>query len=132
MYLVTGGAFQGKLDYALGQTKLTRECFIDGKTADQEDIFHAEGIFDFHLYVKRFLTSCGQKELEAFAQRLHEENPGLVIITDEIGCGVVPLDKEDRRCRECTGRVCTALAERAERVDRVVCGIGQVLKGGQK
>ena len=83
---------------------------------------------NFHLYVRRCLTGQNEEELEAFAQRLYEENPGLILVTDEVGSGIVPMDPEERAYREAVGRVCTFLARRAQRVDRVVCGIGMVLQ----
>ena len=51
------------------------------------------------------------------------------VICDEVGCGVVPLDREERVWRERVGRTCCALAERAERVERLLCGIPMTLKG---
>jgi adenosylcobinamide kinase/adenosylcobinamide-phosphate guanylyltransferase len=128
MYIITGGAFQGKWSYAQEQTGLPAEAFADGGTAGYEEIFHAEGIVNFHLYVRRYLSGQEEKELEAFAQRLYEENPDLVLVTDEVGSGIVPMDPEERVYRETVGRTCTFLARRAQRVDRVVCGIGMVLQ----
>lgn len=52
-----------------------------------------------------------------------------VVICNEVGCGVVPVDNADRAWREAVGRACCTLAERAERVIRVQCGIGIVIKG---
>ena len=57
---------------------------------------------------------------------LYQKNPELVIVTDEIGCGIVPMDPFQREVREQSGRVCTALAGKARRVHRVICGIGTV------
>ena len=62
-------------------------------------------------------------------QRLAKENPDVVIVTNELGYGVVPVDAFDRKYRETTGRVCTQAACQADTVIRVVCGIGQVIKG---
>ena len=55
-------------------------------------------------------------------QRIQSENPEVVIVTNELGYGVVPVDAFDRNFREATGRVCTQLAEAADEVCRVVCG----------
>ena len=51
-----------------------------------------------------------------------------VLICDEVGCGVTPLDRADRDWRELVGRVCCELAEQAEAVYRVRCGLGVRLK----
>ena len=50
------------------------------------------------------------------------------LYTDEIGYGIVPVDRMEREYREQTGRVCTRLAAYSEKVYRVMCGIGQVIK----
>ena len=38
------------------------------------------------------------------------KNPDLVLISNELGYGVVPMDVFDRNYRETTGRVCTEIA----------------------
>ena len=52
-----------------------------------------------------------------------------LVLCREIGSGVVPMDPKEREWRETTGRLCITLAERADAVVRVVCGIPTVLKG---
>jgi len=69
-------------------------------------------------------------------QNLTKEQPALsaadlpceIIICDELGCGVVPLDRADREWRERTGRLCCELAAKADRVDRVFCGLVMQIK----
>lgn len=51
-----------------------------------------------------------------------------VIICDEVGCGIVPLDRAERLYRDVTGRVCCDIAARADSVFRVHCGIGVKIK----
>ena len=51
------------------------------------------------------------------------------VICDEVGCGVVPVEPAQRARREAVGRLCCRLAERAERVERIFCGLPMVLKG---
>mgnify|MGYP002579072937 CR=1 FL=1 len=50
------------------------------------------------------------------------------VICDEVGCGVVPVEPAQRARREAVGRLCCRLAERAERVERIFCGLPMVLK----
>lgn len=52
----------------------------------------------------------------------------MVVVTNELGCGIVPMDPADREYRETVGRICTCLAARSEEVVRVICGVGMVLK----
>ena len=53
----------------------------------------------------------------------------LVITCDEIGCGIVPIDRADENWREAVGRLCCALAQKADAVVRVIAGVPQFIKG---
>ena len=65
-------------------------------------------------------------DLERLADELARRE---VVIATEVGCGVVPIDPAERRKREDAGRLSCLLADRAETVIRVCCGIPQLLKG---
>jgi adenosylcobinamide kinase/adenosylcobinamide-phosphate guanylyltransferase len=69
-----------------------------------------------------------EQDAEAFAECLCACNPEILIVSNELGYGVVPMEKADRLWREAAGRICCALASRADEVVRVVCGIGQRIK----
>lgn len=124
MKLIIGGAFQGKRRYAQ-ETFGVSEGWADGETCGYDEIFSCRAIDRFHLFVKRFMDSG---DLDGLAKRLAGENGELLVVTDELGCGVVPVDAFDRAWREKCGRVCTALAAECSEVHRVVCGIGTVIK----
>ena len=51
-----------------------------------------------------------------------------VVVCREVGCGVIPMDAQERNWREAVGRLCCALAAQAEAVYRVSCGLGIRLK----
>lgn len=51
-----------------------------------------------------------------------------IVACCEVGLGVVPMDADERAWRERVGRTCCALATRAERVVRMVCGIPVIVK----
>lgn len=51
-----------------------------------------------------------------------------VVICDEIGCGIVPMDKNEREHRENLGNLLIKLAKEAEMVIRVHSGIGIRIK----
>ena len=61
-------------------------------------------------------------------EKLAKEEPEAVFTLDDVGCGIVPIDKKDRDYRETAGRIGCNLAAQAQRVIRVCCGIGQVIK----
>ena len=50
------------------------------------------------------------------------------VICDEVGCGVVPMDRHDRERREAIGRLCCQLAQEAQAVYRLQCGLAMRLK----
>ncbi|MDY3249112.1 MAG: bifunctional adenosylcobinamide kinase/adenosylcobinamide-phosphate guanylyltransferase [Candidatus Choladocola sp.] len=149
MKLIIGGAYQGKLEYAK-KTYGTEAGWIDGAMCGFDEIRTCSGIYHFHKYIKRLLTETGnlcpderteswnkypsddlaglEVQAEQFAEKLRKENPDIIIVSTELGYGVVPVEKSDRTYREATGRVCTCLAAKAEEVVRVVCGIGMKLK----
>jgi len=59
---------------------------------------------------------------------IYEANPDIILICDEVGGGIVPLKKEDRIYREAVGRALCCAVKKSDRVERVMCGIGQCLK----
>lgn len=123
--LVIGGAFQGKREYAAKRyPKITR--WADGETCSFEEITSCEGIDHFHLFLRRWLK-CG-KEKEELLEQIKGRESALVIICDEIGYGLVPVDAFERKYRECVGRTMTALTSMSVCVERVICGIGQTIK----
>ena len=108
MRLIIGGAYQGKRAYAAEK-------------------YGAENLIDrFHLLVRDWLES-GKPPLE-MAEKLLHESPKAVIVMDEIGGGIIPIERSERLWREQVGKVGCFLAERAESVERIVCGIAVRLK----
>ncbi|MBR1781118.1 MAG: bifunctional adenosylcobinamide kinase/adenosylcobinamide-phosphate guanylyltransferase [Oscillospiraceae bacterium] len=108
MIFVTGPLFAGKQDYI---------CAALGWT---QEMFDAHGVRD----VERLAEQAGDLPTLADALAAHE-----VVIATEIGGGVVPVDAGQREARERAGRLACQLAQRAEVVVRVCCGLPQVLKG---
>jgi len=51
-----------------------------------------------------------------------------VVICNEVGSGVIPVERSKREGREAAGRLCIKLAAQAERVVRLVAGIPTVIK----
>lgn len=135
MKLIIGGACQGKLAYAK-ETYHIADGWADGRSCGREDLRSCRGIHHFHEYIRRMASSGEQfaalegleQQAGEFARMLAKENPGLVIVSDELGYGIVPVEKTDRLWRELTGRICTCLAAQADEVVRVVCGIGIKIK----
>lgn len=125
MELIIGGAYQGKHAYA---RELHPEIvFLDGETCTREELLQCRGVWNFQEFIRRQLKE--EQDVQAFALELVDKNPGIVVVSTEVGYGVVPIDAFDRNYREAVGRVCTCLAAHSEKVTRVLCGIGTVIKG---
>ena len=119
-----GGAYQGKRAYA--EMIFPGLTWADGEEIPFREIENAAAIDRFHLLVKRWMLAG--KSAEDLTEKILGMNRKIIILCDEIGCGLVPVDAFEREYREAAGRVCVELAEHARRVDRVVCGIGMRMK----
>lgn len=117
MILLIGGTGQGKLVYALEKTRFSPEdVAYDPISARTKPIFDG-------------LAAWVRAHPGEGLGDLLEANPGVVILCDEVGCGVVPVDPAERAWREEVGRLCCDLAKKAQRVERIFCGLSMVLKG---
>lgn len=126
MELYIGGYCQGKLDYVKKKKNIADDTSIAmGADCEIEEVFIKPIIYQLHLLIKRMLSE--NENIEQFLQKLLDRNPHVIIICDEVGMGIVPFEKEDRRYREEVGRSCCFLAKRAESVERVLCKIGMKL-----
>lgn len=127
MRLVIGGYAQGKLDYVLKKYHLQEVRVWNGVMPAGKELRERTVVWNhFQQWVKnRILESgCPEEEVLEFLKACTD----CIIISDEIGNGIVPADPFEREYRERTGRILVMLAERAEGVERVLCGIGQKIK----
>lgn len=128
MILIIGGAFQGKKEYAKKTFGLKEEEFADGACCGEEELYQAKAVLHLHEFVRRSLKEG--RDIGGMAERILQKNPSVILLCNELGSGVVPVEAFDREWREATGRLCCRLAAEAEEVHRVVCGIGMVIKHG--
>lgn len=110
------------------------ELYIGGFSQDKFETvkkIHPEEFIwnDFHLFVKeKILLGMGREEIERAAFEKIASEKIEAVIADELGCGIVPMERNERIFRETTGRVLCTIAAESEKVFRVVCGICQRLK----
>lgn len=133
MEIYIGACGQNKINNVRLKHELTQEeldnKLTDGAYATIDDAMTKTVINHFHLLVKRQLEYFGAEEnAKAFVDLLMQNNPNCIIIGDEIGMGVIPIQKAEREYREIYGRVMCLLTKRAQKVVRIVCGIDQVIK----
>lgn len=133
---------EGVLDLAEGISDLTEgtsnltEGISDPAQGDMTLVSAARGeessifIFNkFHLTVRKLLSRGWNQEnitKALFALENHCEK--VIVISDEIGCGIVPMEKEERLWREENGRILCLIAAKAEKVERIICGIPERIK----
>ena len=70
--------------------------------------------------------AANAESLPALADKLAQYD---VVTATEVGGGVVPIDPAQRAAREAAGRLACLLAERADCVVQMFCGLPTVLKG---
>lgn len=150
MEVYFGGAFQGKLEYVLEKKGCLKVA--DGAGCSLKDIKEAQVLNHLHLYIKRLTykesaaynttvddtittddtitadTTAKTMPAAEIINDIYEANPDIILICDEVGGGIVPLKKEDRIYRETVGRALCCAVKKSDRVERVMCGIGQCLK----
>lgn len=111
MILVIGGFAAGKKDYVMRELGFVAQDFSKDPTDGAAVLYE--------------LQSLGlAPDAETLALLCRKQ----VIICDEVGCGLVPMDAAQRQVREDTGRLCIALAAHAQTVVRVVCGVANVIR----
>ena len=123
MIFVFGGAYSGKGEYVKSKLGVSEITPYD---APYEELKKARAVRDFHLFV-RDKMSKGLDAVEE-TEKFLADDPDVIIISNEVGCGVVPVSAEEREYREAVGRIHCRLAEKADRVIRIICGIGNVIK----
>lgn len=127
MIMVTGGAYQGKTDFV----KSYYGCEItDGEKCNFNNVFTNQCVNNFQMLIKRLIDD--NQDVISFTEKLCNDNPNIIVIMNEIGCGIIPLEKKDRIWREQVGRAGCIIAEKSETVIRLMCGIPLIIKGGLK
>lgn len=113
MILVIGARASGKLEYV--------------KSLGYSDSDIANGVLDGRKVVYN-LQNVVFRDPENAPNLLDELLQKEVVVCDEVGSGVIPLERSERLAREATGRLCIQLAKRASCVVRLVCGLATVIK----
>ena len=126
MKLILGGYANGRTAYAMQNYQLTEsDCFDAAaeplaRWKGQRLILHAEQLVN--PWLEQGKEPC--TEILPWLERWQNA----VLITQEVGCGLVPVTPQQRQLREAVGHFNRLLAECAETVERVCCGLGMQLK----
>lgn len=114
MILIIGGFASGKRSYVKHEYGFVESDMSDGVVDDRPVLYNLQNLVKTPEAAETLIPALLNKA---------------VVICNEVGCGIVPLSREDRMARDATGRLCIALAAHAERVVRLQCGIPTVIKG---
>lgn len=120
LIMITGGAYQGKKNYAVNYYGISESDMINGKNCNISDLLNAKCVYNFQYLTKKY-------SIEDIKNILNK-NPDITVITDMTGEGIIPLEKSERIWRENTGRLCCWIAGNSLAVIRMSCGIAQIIK----
>ena len=126
MILIFGGAYQGKLAYALDRFKLTESDVYQCKNDDVNVPENKKVIYE----IDRWLLALVENDIaveEAMIQFIGA-NQDKIVICNDISCGVVPLDPVLRKWREAVGRSLAVLSRTSDEVIRLFCAIPARIK----
>lgn len=130
MVLIIGGVCQGKRRFARELSGMDEEAFLadtaDGSKDHPEEALKKRFLTGFHEWIRRLMEE-GEDPGE-FVRQVLKAEPELVTM-DEVGCGVVPIERAERDYREAAGLAGQMLAAHAGQVYRIVCGIPVKIKG---
>jgi len=125
MVFITGGAYQGKLEYALERFGLGESDVYycgDDRTETPEG---KKIIYEIDKWILALVKA--EENIDA-ARVLIERNPGAIVICNDISCGVVPYEPARRKWRESVGRAAAGLSRHSSEAVRLFCGIPTKLK----
>lgn len=142
MHFVTGGSFNGKLNWVLNEYNLDIHqdhiniirCYQGGSISNfgMGDYFVLISELEFYLNSLKKNDSgraAFNQQLKIWLQWEAElENRKLILIGSDISKGVVPIDKKDREWRDFVGWCYQDIVSSADRVDVIWYGISNTIK----
>jgi len=110
MKLIIGGVYQGKKEYVLSHYGAEISIYENL----ENDILK--------------LCDLGKTQDEIINEILKKAVNADVVIAKEPYCSLTPIKKEDRMFTEIYGRLLERLAKKADTVERIICGLVQIIK----
>ena len=104
MDLIIGGAYNGKTTYALKTYNLTLNDLINGEECNKDTLFNKKGIYNLHMLIKNIIDSNNYNEnfhTELLEKIIYSNME--VVICNEVGSGIIPIEKSDRQIKNITG-----------------------------
>lgn len=134
MHVIIGGAYNGKREYVLQRLGNRRYQLCEG--AVPVGTFSKEEYVIISDFAQLVLTYQHHDELEVAEIIINQlkqlqQQTTVICICQDLGRGVVPIEKEQRFIRDACGRVYQRLFKEAETVTRIWYGIPEEIKGGK-
>lgn len=102
----------------------------DGALVDCLTVYVATFLYDRQELTDAAVTAQAVAEIRSLCQDIRASaGRTVVFVTDEVGCGIVPMEHVSRLYRDVIGTVNQYMAQEADEVYWVVCGIPVCIKG---
>lgn len=124
MILIICGRFQHELDFIYQKFNLKNE-----------DVCYVSKNYDCNLKVIYTMNDIVEKwyekneDSEEAVTDFCSNNKDKIVVVHQRGCGIVPIDERLRKLRDYEGKVFAKLAQNADEVYSVTCGLGLKIKG---
>ncbi|QCR32893.1 bifunctional adenosylcobinamide kinase/adenosylcobinamide-phosphate guanylyltransferase [Lysinibacillus sp. SGAir0095] len=136
MQVVIGGAYNGKRKYIKEKllNRLAGKLYFFEGEIPKKKLLLKEDIVVIGSFEKIILQKVHLEE-DVIAQEIIKElieldkQAKVICVCTDIGRGVVPILKEERKLRDACGRLYQKLFNESEDVIRIWYGIPQILKG---
>lgn len=125
MILIFGGAYNGKLEFVKRKYKLNSDDIFYCRNNVLE--YEKKVICGLHIFIKECLLN-NLNPLDILEENINKLEDK-IIICDEIGSGIVPIEKIDRIWREETGKALQYLIGKSDYIYRIFFGIEEELGG---
>jgi adenosylcobinamide kinase/adenosylcobinamide-phosphate guanylyltransferase len=145
MYLATAEAIDGEMEERI---RLHKEARGDNWALMEEPVFLGDALRERCSRADVVLIDCVTvwlgnlimkyddsetgKQIEMFFEAIENREQTVVVVANEVGCGVVPPYPLGRRFRDLAGRLNQDIAKRADRVFMTVAGIAIPIKMDQQ
>ena len=128
MHIVFGGAYNGKRQYVL--TQLASEPYEEYRGEIPSEACNTVIISDFEQLVMTYRQMDELEVAKTIVARIQalSKQVKVICICNDIGRGIVPIDRDERFIRDACGRVYQALFQEAESIVRVWYGIAERIK----
>ena len=83
-------------------------------------------MYGLHMLVRRLMREG--TDPSQFVRQGLRGNKVRIVVCDEIGCGVIPIDRFERDWREQVGRILCEIAKETPSVERLFCGVPTEIK----